>query len=40
MDKPIFFIGEELSVKTRQWLNMQQIQYIEQPLRKIENMII
>jgi len=39
MEKPTFFIGEELSDKTRQWLHRQQIQYIEHPLHKIENMI-
>lgn len=38
MEKPTFFIGEELSDKTRQWLHMQQIQYIEQPLHKIEEL--
>lgn len=35
MEKPIFFIGEELSDKTRQWLHRQQIQYIEHPFHKI-----
>ncbi|MBA4410210.1 MAG: hypothetical protein Q8S54_12345 [Bacteroidota bacterium] len=31
MKTPVFFIGEKLSHKTRQWLQKQQIQYIEQP---------
>lgn len=35
MEKPVFFIGEELSEKTRQWLRGQQIQYIERPFHKI-----
>lgn len=39
MDKPTFFIGEELSDKTRQWLHRQQIQYIEHPLHKIEEFV-
>ena len=39
MKKPIFFIGEELSEDTRKWLNSQQVQYIEQPVVKIENLI-
>lgn len=39
MEKPIFFIGEELSDKTRQWLHRQQIQYIEHPLQKIEKLV-
>jgi len=34
MEKPIFFIGEELSDKTR-----QQIQYIEHPFHKIEKFV-
>ena len=38
MKHPVFFIGEELSDKTRQWLHRQQIQYIEQPLNKIEEL--
>ena len=38
MEKPTFFIGEELSDKTRQWLHRQQIQYIEHPLQKIEKL--
>jgi len=38
MEKPTFFIGEELSDKTRQWLYRQQIQYIEHPLHKIEEL--
>lgn len=39
MEKPIFFIGEELSDKTKQWLHRQQIQYIEHPFQKIEKMV-
>lgn len=39
MEKPIFFIGEELSDKTRQWLYRQQIQYIEHPFHKIEKFV-
>jgi len=35
MEKPIFFIGEELSDKTRQWLHRQQIQYFEHPFQQI-----
>lgn len=38
MEKPTFFIGEELSDKTRQWLHRQQIQYIEHPLQQIEKL--
>jgi hypothetical protein len=38
MEKPTFFIGEELSDKTRQWLHRQQIQYIEHPLQKNEKL--
>lgn len=36
MKTPVFFIGEELSHKTRQWLQKQQIQYIEQPFFRID----
>ena len=39
METPTFFIGEELSDKTRQWLHRQQIQYIEHPLQKIEKLV-
>jgi len=39
METPIFFIGEELSDKTRQWLHRQQIQYIEHPFQKIEKLV-
>lgn len=30
METPLFFIGKELSSKTRQWLYRQQIQFVEQ----------
>jgi len=36
MKTPVFFIGEKLSEKTRQWLQKQQIQYIEQPFLRTE----
>ncbi len=36
MKTPVFFIGEKLSQVTRQWLQKQQIQYIEQPFFRIE----
>ena len=36
MKNPVFFIGEELSCLTRQWLQKQQIQYIEQPFFQID----
>lgn len=36
MKTPVFFIGEELSGKTRQWLKKQHIQYIEEPFFKID----
>ncbi len=39
MKTPIFFIGEELSAITRQWLHRQQIQYIEHPFQKIEKFV-
>ncbi len=39
MENPIFFIGEELSDKTKQWLHRQQINFIEYPLHKIEKLI-
>jgi len=39
MENPTFFIGEELSDKTKQWLHRQQINYIEYPLLKIEKLI-
>ena len=38
MKHPVFFIEEELSDKTRQWLHRQQIQYIDHPLYKIEEL--
>lgn len=36
MKTPVFFIGEKLSKVTRQWLQKQHVQYIEQPLLRIE----
>jgi uroporphyrinogen-III synthase len=36
MKTPVFFIGEKLSKVTRQWLQKQQIQFIEQPFFRIE----
>jgi uroporphyrinogen-III synthase len=36
MKTPVFFIGEKLSAVTRQWLQKQHIQYIEQPFLRIE----
>jgi uroporphyrinogen-III synthase len=36
MKTPVFFIGEKLSRVTRQWLQKQQIQFIEQPFFRIE----
>lgn len=36
MKTPVFFIGEKLSVVTRQWLQKQHVQYIEQPFFRIE----
>lgn len=39
MKTPVFFIGEELSAITRQWLHRQQIQYIEHPFQKIEKLV-
>ncbi|HAH22757.1 MAG TPA: hypothetical protein DCL77_03160 [Prolixibacteraceae bacterium] len=36
MKTPVFFIAEKLSKVTRQWLQKQQIQYIEQPFFRIE----
>lgn len=39
MENPIFFIGEELSDRTRQWLHRQQIQYIEHPFQKVEKLV-
>jgi|GEM_PF-1822120 hypothetical protein len=35
MKNPVFFIGGELSAITKQWLQVQQIQYIEYSLNKI-----
>jgi hypothetical protein len=39
MKTPIFFIGVELSAITRQWLHRQQIQYIEHPFQKVEQLV-
>ena len=39
MKTPVFFIGEELSAITRQWLHRQQIQYIEHPFQKMEQLV-
>lgn len=39
METPVFFIDGELSVKTRQWLHVQQIKYIEHPILKIEKLV-
>jgi len=39
METPTFFIGEELSDRTRQWLHRQQIHYIEHPFQKIEKLV-
>lgn len=39
MERPTFFIGKELSDNTRQWLHRQQIEYIEQPLQRIEKLV-
>ena len=36
MKTPVFFIGEKLSAVTRQWLQKQHVQYIEQPFLRIE----
>lgn len=36
METPLFFIGKELSSKTRQWLYRQQIQFVEHPFHRIE----
>ena len=36
MKTPVFFIAEKLSHVTRQWLQKQHIQYIEQPFFRIE----
>lgn len=36
MKTPVFFIGDKLSKVTRQWLQKQHIQYIEQPFFRIE----
>ena len=36
MKTPVFFIGEKLSKVTRQWLQKQHVQYIEEPLFRIE----
>ena len=39
MKTPVFFIGEELSAITRQWLHRQQIQYIEHPFQKMGQLV-
>ena len=39
MKTPVFFIDQELSVKTRQWLHRQQIQYIEHPIFRTEKSV-
>jgi uroporphyrinogen-III synthase len=36
MKTPVFFIGEKLSRVTRQWLQKQHVQFIEQPFIRIE----
>jgi len=36
MKTPVFFIGEKLSRVTRQWLQKQHVQFIEQPFIHIE----
>jgi uroporphyrinogen-III synthase len=36
MKTPVFFIGEKLSKATRQWLQKQHVQFIEQPFLRIE----
>jgi len=36
MKTPVFFIGEQLSAVTRQWLQKHHVQYIEQPFFRIE----
>jgi len=36
MKTPVFFIGDKLSAVTRQWLQKQHVQYIEQPFLRIE----
>lgn len=36
MKTPVFFIGEKLSTSTRQWLQKQHVQFIEQPFFRIE----
>lgn len=36
MKTPVFFIGEKLTTKTRNWLARQQVQFIEQPFFKTE----
>ena len=36
MKTPVFFIGETLSKATRQWLQKQHIQFIEQPFFRVE----
>jgi uroporphyrinogen-III synthase len=36
MKTPVFFIAEKLSKATRQWLQKQQIQFIEQPFFRVE----
>lgn len=36
MKTPVFFIGEKLSAATRQWLQKQQVQFIEEPFLRTE----
>lgn len=36
MKTPVFFIAERLSKATRQWLQKQQVQFIEKPFSRIE----
>lgn len=36
MKTPVFFIGEKLSATTRQWLQKQQVQFIEEPFLRTE----
>jgi len=36
MKTPVFFIGEKLSAATRQWLQKQHVQFIEEPFLRTE----
>ncbi|MBC8004833.1 MAG: uroporphyrinogen-III synthase [Verrucomicrobia bacterium] len=36
MKTPVFFIAERLSKATRQWLQKQQVQFIEKPFSRVE----